>query len=145
MLKATSLKGLTKKYGAILLLIAPFGISDAAAKEDLAGFDEFRASCASCHGIDGKGRGPLRKHLTIKPADLTVLAKNNNGQYPFKKVMETIDGRAGVSVHGESAMPVWGQRYREEAGLEIHFVDYERVIRGRILELVYYIQKIQEK
>ena len=145
MFKVYSLKEITRKYGVMLLLITPLTISDAAAEEDVAGLEEFRASCASCHGIDGKGHGPLRKHLTIKPSDLTVLAKNNNGQYPFKKVMKTIDGRAGILVHGESAMPVWGQRYREEAGLEIHFVDYERVIRGRILELVYYIQNIQEK
>ena len=31
----------------------------------------FRLYCASCHGEDGEGNGPVAKFLTIEPADLT--------------------------------------------------------------------------
>jgi len=110
------------------------------------GSDEYRISCLNCHGEGGKGDGPMMELLTKKPSDLTVLAKNNEGEYPFVKVYQTIDGRVTVPGHGTRAMPIWGARYAEE--------DYERygtafgaedVVRGRILQLVYYIQSLQEK
>ena len=56
-----------------------------------------------------------------------------------------VDGRIAVPGHGDRDMPIWGARYSEE--------DYERygtafgaedVVRGRILQLVYYIQMLQE-
>ena len=37
---------------------------------------EYQSSCAACHGINGKGDGPVSKELKTPPADLTVLAKN---------------------------------------------------------------------
>jgi mono/diheme cytochrome c family protein len=110
------------------------------------GSDEYRISCLNCHGEGGKGDGPMMELLTKKPSDLTVLAKNNGGEYPFVKVYQMIDGRVAVPGHGERAMPIWGARYAEE--------DYERygtafggedVVRGRILQLVYYVQSLQEK
>ena len=110
------------------------------------GSDEYRVSCLNCHGEGGKGDGPMMDLLTKKPSDLTVLAKNNGGEYPFVKVYQTIDGRVTVPGHGTRDMPIWGARYAEE--------DYERygtafgaedVVRGRILQLVYFIQSLQQK
>ena len=110
------------------------------------GSDEYRVSCLNCHGEGGNGDGPMMDLLTKKPSDLTVLAKNNGGEYPFVKVYQTIDGRVTVPGHGTREMPIWGARYAEE--------DYERygtafgaedVVRGRILQLVYYVQSLQEK
>ena len=42
---------------------------------------EFLSKCAECHGSDGKGAGRLGRELKIKPADLTGLAKRNNGVF----------------------------------------------------------------
>ena len=124
------------------------------AEDDTIGSDEYRISCLSCHGVGGRGDGPLARFLTVKPTDLTSLAKNNGGQYPqlkagqypFLQVYQVIDGRATVEVHGERAMPVWGNRYLAEqpGGVSSFGGDYEKMVRGRILELVYYIQSIQE-
>ncbi len=109
------------------------------------GSDEYRISCQNCHGEGGKGDGPMMELLTKKPSDLTTLAKNNEGEYPFVKIYQMIDGRVAVPGHGDREMPIWGARYAEE--------DYERygtafgaedVVRGRILQLVYYIQSLQE-
>ena len=110
------------------------------------GSDEYRVSCLHCHGEGGTGDGPMMELLTKKPSDLTVLAKNNGGDYPFVRVYQTIDGRLTVPGHGTREMPIWGARYAEE--------DYERygtafgaedVVRGRILQLVYFIQSLQQK
>ena len=87
---------------------------------------------------------------TKKPTDLTAVAKNNGGQYPgikagtypFLRIFQIIDGRTVVSGHGDRAMPVWGNRYQVTdlgpAGT------HEREVRARIIELVYYIQAIQQ-
>ncbi|MGY4318598.1 c-type cytochrome [Bradyrhizobium sp. JR3.5] len=83
---------------------------------------EFQASCASCHGVDGKGRGPVAEQLKVPPADLTALAKNNNGVFPITAVYEAIDGRRTISAHGTHEMPIWGERYNPVKSLP-HIVD----------------------
>ena len=38
-----------------------------------AGFNDYIDSCASCHGIDGKGNGPMSDKLIYQPKNLTLL------------------------------------------------------------------------
>lgn len=73
----------------------------------------YRRYCASCHGLLGRGDGPVAEHLTPKPPDLTKL-KERYGRYPLDEVMQAIDGRRTIRAHGESAMPVWGEVFEEE-------------------------------
>ena len=75
---------------------------------------EYQSSCAPCHGKDGKGNGPVSAGLKVPPPDLTVLAKKNNGVFPFNSVYEIIDGRKSVIAHGTRDMPIWGDRYMPE-------------------------------
>ncbi len=107
---------------------------------------EFRNSCASCHGDDGRGAGFLtRVFRGVEPGDLTQLSKTNGGVFPLERVFEVIDGRLEVAAHGERQMPVWGDRYMTESMMMLGpgpMNDY--VVRHRVLELVYYIQSIQE-
>lgn len=153
MLNLIQLNNITKKYRPVLFISASLIISHAFAEDSPIGSDEYRASCASCHGVNGKGDGPVAEFLMPKPADLTVLAKNNHGlypslntgSYPFQRVFQVIDGRTLVSGHGDRAMPVWGIRYKMEIDDKYGPMGAEKFIRGRILELVYYIQSIQEK
>ena len=116
----------------------------AQAEEDTIGSDEYRISCLNCHGVGGRGDGPLAKFLTVKPTDLTSLAKNNGGEYPYLKVFLMIDGREDVAAHGERSMPVWGNRYRKDAEHVYGPFGGEEVVHGRILELVYYIHSLQQ-
>ncbi len=78
--------------------------------------------CASCHGRGGRGDGPLADGLTVRPRDLTTLARENGGAYPETLVYQVVDGRGVVSFHGPREMPVWGRRFaaegRDEAGIE---------------------------
>lgn len=116
--------------------------------EVAAGAAEYKIACYQCHGESGKGDGPIAQFLTIKPADLTQLAKKNNGKFPFLDVFQTIDGRAVIKAHGEGPMPIWGDRYTAQSpatGVEPYrSYTAEPFVRARILELTYYIQSIQQ-
>ena len=117
----------------------------ASAQHVTIGVIEFRMSCAVCHGKDARGDGPLAHVLTVKPTDLTNLSKRNKGQFPSEAVVETIDGRTQISAHGTREMPVWGTRYEAEVGRQYGPYGSETVVKTRILELVHYLQSIQEK
>jgi len=77
------------------------------------GKTQFLAHCAGCHGADAKGDGPQGVSLTIKPADLTLLAKHNNGVFAPGLVYQIIDGRHVQVNHRDAEMPVWGCRHQE--------------------------------
>jgi mono/diheme cytochrome c family protein len=73
----------------------------------------FRAYCADCHGVDGKGNGPVAAVLKIMPPDLTTLTQRNQGKFPYDRVFKTISGEAKVAPHGTREMPVWGPVFRQ--------------------------------
>ena len=95
-----------------LLLVGMTATINAA--EQNTGKQYFTKYCSSCHGLDGKGDGPVSRDLTTKPSDLTVIAKNNGGRFPLDDVMATIDGRRFVRAHDDRDMPVWGEIFYEE-------------------------------
>ncbi len=107
---------------------------------------EFEASCASCHGVDGKGRGPIVDLLRRSPPDLTQLARKNGGILPVARMYEVIDG-TGVPAHGSRDMPIWGQAYRIRDAEYYGEVPYnaEGLVRARILSLAEYISRLQVK
>jgi len=73
-----------------------------------------------------------------------MLTKNNAGEYPFMRLYQMIDGRADVSGHGERAMPIWGDRYTKQDIERYGSFGAEDVVQARILQLVFYIQAIQQ-
>lgn len=96
--------------------------------------------CGACHGPAGKGDGIAGSLMQPKPTDLTQIAKANGGQFPFQKVAGQIDGSATVRAHGDSAMPVWGETFRQEAGWEMS----RRVeVQGKILLITEHLRSIQ--
>ena len=116
--------------------------------EENPGRNEFLQSCASCHGVSGKGDGPIAKSLSPRPSDLTRLSEANNGVFPVSRVHEIIDGRIERLVHGTRDMPVWGERYMREmiSPESPGFVSKEwaeAMVRRRILALVEYISTLQ--
>ena len=108
---------------------------------------EFEVHCAMCHGMDAKAKGPQDSSLKVAPPDLTLLAKRNAGVFPTDRVTAVIDGRAEIASHGSREMPVWGDRYSVH-GAE-HFAgspyEQEAFIRGRVLILVDYLSRIQQR
>lgn len=135
---------------ATLLLIATssYGTIALAQKETVdIGKQEFEVHCAICHGVDAKGHGIYASNLKVAPIDLTSIARNNAGVFPADRIIGVIDGRAQIASHGPRNMPIWGDRYAITA-VE-HFAgspyDQEAFIRGRVLILVDYLRRIQQK
>jgi mono/diheme cytochrome c family protein len=106
----------------------------------VAGEDLFRFYCATCHGRDGKGNGPVASALRSQPPDLTRLVRQHGGQFPQQRVEACIayDGTGRMASHGSSEMPVWGPIFR---GLESSDV----LTEVRVANLVRYIESIQAK
>jgi mono/diheme cytochrome c family protein len=101
----------------------------------------FERYCSACHGIDGRGQGPVAPALRTPPADLTQIAKRRGGQFPVAEIAAHIDGRADVRAHGSRDMPVWGERFSEQVGGGSLG---EEVVRGNLLILVQYLQSLQQ-
>ena len=107
--------------------------------ESLVGSDLFSSYCASCHGADGKGRGPVASVLKVPPADLTTLARRNGGKYPSALVRDTLYGARipnPSAAHGTSEMPLWGSIFKQ---LDVK----ESVAKVRVDNLVKYLESIQ--
>lgn len=103
---------------------------------------EYQNSCAVCHGVDGKGQGPMGRFLIVRPSDLTLLSKKNSGTFPFWQTYRAIDGRDAIRGHGTREMPLWGDRFRSQAGG--NDTGSRAQAAGRLLALVFYLQHIQE-
>jgi mono/diheme cytochrome c family protein len=110
---------------------------------DEAGQQEYMVACAICHGETGMGDGPFAPLLNITTPNLTTLAQGNDGVFPFLDVLMVVDGRTGVRAHGDSAMPIWGQRFAASAA-ESGVYGSELEVRGRLLALVSYLESIQQ-
>lgn len=102
------------------------------------GPDLFRAHCAACHGSDARGDGPLAVALKTKVADLTMLAKNNGGQFPIARVRKIVMGDDVLASHGSREMPVWGPIFHQIESDQ----DFGNV---RLKNLVAYLESIQRK
>ena len=119
-----------------LPVIAVALIAGACASEKyLSGPDAYEKFCASCPGVTGKGDGPIAIDLKPTPHDLTLLAKWNQGVFPYHEVYEIIDGRAEVRTHGTGQMPVWGEQFAVDSPYS------HEVVR----ELALYLAGIQAK
>jgi hypothetical protein len=119
---------------------------------------EYSSACSACHGADGKGSGPLAAELKTKPADLTALAKKNGGVFPLSAVYAVVDGRTPIGSHGTREMPIWGQRFapspfssnqtfipKPTDSPVLMTYDPEIIIRLRILAVIDYLSRIQQK
>ncbi|MGI9227955.1 MAG: c-type cytochrome [Gammaproteobacteria bacterium] len=145
-------KILTNLVPMFLVFLIIFNVTNASEINELSEMDdliiegqkEFQERCAICHGEEGKGDGPYSFALVFKPSDLTKLLLENEGQFPFLETYLIIDGREMVKYHGTRLMPIWGDRYRQESWSAVSPEYANTLVRGRILELLFYIYSIQE-
>ena len=104
----------------------------------------YKKYCTTCHGVGGQGDGPKAPSLKILPANLTLLSKNNGGEFPFWETYRVIDGRDQIFTHGPRDMPVWGVWFQipdNEGSTETEWADQ---VRGRLWQLLTYLKTIQE-
>jgi mono/diheme cytochrome c family protein len=110
----------------------------APAPYDVSGAYMFRTYCAACHGVDGKGGGPVAPAFRHAPPDLTLIAQRNHGEFPAFRMTHIIDGEEVIEAHGSREMPVWGDYFRDNAGRD------EALIKLREHNLTEYIRSIQK-
>ena len=138
---------------AVLLAAVAAPITMAAAEEDekaaqtvkvFKGKVTFRIYCSNCHGESGRGDGNLAELLSVRPADLTAIARNNGGEFPTGLIVKLVDGRETVKGHGLKEMPVWGDAFQKS--LQPTWTDEsdEDRARRKIEEVVAFVESIQE-
>jgi mono/diheme cytochrome c family protein len=95
--------------------------------------------CAPCHGVDGRGQGPVSSALKTPPMDLTVLARNNHGKFPDAHIANVLQYGVDMPSHGSAEMPVWGPIL----GNMNHTNPQERMLR--VSNLSRYLETMQVK
>lgn len=103
-----------------------------------AGQETFRTYCASCHGLDAKGTGPVAAVLRYKPSDLTQLSKRNGGKFPAAVVENALNDNHLIPAHGSREMPIWSDAFRSTNR-------DEALVKIKIHNLVLYLESLQEK
>jgi mono/diheme cytochrome c family protein len=99
----------------------------------------FRAYCASCHGLDGKGVGPMTEWLKIVSPDLTRIGMREGGAFPLTRIQRVISGEASLAAgHGSREMPVWGPVFSEIS-------NDQDLGKMRIYNLAKFIESIQAR
>ena len=102
----------------------------------------FAENCAACHGMTGKGDGPIARDLGRVPADLTQLSKWDEG-FDRARVLSVIDGytRAQKGVH---RMPEFGAILTgETVPVDLGNGEMSPVTRP-LAALLFYLESIQE-
>jgi mono/diheme cytochrome c family protein len=127
-------------YGFLACCLTPaWGASPVPLIDSIQGDQLYKAYCASCHGLAGKGNGPMAAWLKVPPPDLTRIAARNDGKFPLARVDRIISGEETLaSGHGTRLMPVWGPVFSQVTRDQ----DLGRV---RIDNLARYLRDIQSK
>lgn len=113
---------------------------DAVTLEDYSGEEIFDRFCASCHGAQARGDGPVSRSMNVAVPDLTTIGARY-GEFPAALIRDVIDGRGiDMRAHGTRTMPVWGYEFWVEEGGD---VNAQRAVRGAINKLVEYLESLQ--
>ena len=101
----------------------------------------YQERCASCHGVNGKGDGPVAAALAVPPSDLTTIARRAGGAFPAVRVAQMITYGSNVPAHGTQTMPVWGKVFSTEAGRGRRGALHSR---RAVMQLMRYLAGIQQ-
>ncbi len=100
----------------------------------------FQLHCASCHGEDARGNGPVAEFINVKVPDLTQISAAHGGNFPDDEIFRIIDGQAEMPAHGSRHMPVWGYEFfGQEADDEAAHAEATEKVKA----LVNYVRKLQ--
>jgi mono/diheme cytochrome c family protein len=126
----------------LTLVLAAWPLA-APAQDTAEGAVLYMQRCATCHGAEAQGNGPMAPALLVQPKDLTRLAAANDGVFPLLRVIRRIDGRDPLVSHG-SDMPVYGELF-EGDDTALKLPTGQPVMTSRaIADLVVFLQAIQD-
>jgi mono/diheme cytochrome c family protein len=95
--------------------------------------------CVSCHGLTGKGDGPLAGDLRVPVPALTTLTARNAGSFPYDRVVRIVESGETLRGHGNADMPAWGDAFKKTKGTE------EKSVEAAVRNLAEYLRSIQAK
>jgi mono/diheme cytochrome c family protein len=100
----------------------------------------FRNYCAPCHGLDGRGKGPVSGALRDVVPDLTTLSERHGNTFPVAHVRNTImfGNDEVMRAHGSEQMPIWGPVFHE--------IEFDQDLGNvRLENVTKYLESIQRK
>ncbi len=100
----------------------------------------FALNCATCHGLEARGYGPMAEILAISPPDLTLLA--GDGAFPMADVVRRIDGRDMILAHG-GPMPIFGHILEDRSAVVEDAEGTPVFTSQTVLDLGAYLASIQ--
>lgn len=132
----------SKSILALTLVLCAASTAGAGSRDVAQGRTFYLRYCASCHGENGNGRGPMASSLKQQPADLRMLGEKYGNPLRVKELAKFIDGREYVAAHGSREMPVWGERF-----YDIWSAQGSKAgnLQDRIRKIVLYLRTIQIK
>lgn len=126
----------------VLAVLLAFSSPVSAQDADI-GRAHYMTHCATCHGMEGHGDGPMAGAMILKPVNLTELQAANGGTFPLERVIKRIDGRDPLVSHG-SPMPVYGDYFEGAYDVPMKLASGQPVLASQpVVDLVAYIMEIQ--
>lgn len=125
------------------LLMVPFLVVGTSVEAQSEGELLFRQNCVSCHGVTGRGDGPLSARLGTAPADLTQIAARRDGVWPMLEVMSILDGYLKATNPRED-MPIIDDL------LDNDMVEFDTgnglptLVPIKLIEVVNYLESLQD-
>lgn len=136
-----ALAAATATASMLMALAAPAGSA-----QDYSGFTGaqlYTRFCASCHGAQGRGDGPVAPTLKVEVPDLTRLVRQPGDPFPLEQVRRIVDGREVRAAHGARRMPVWGYEFATAtAGEPDSGAAAAAVLVGRLVDHVRTLQRV---
>ena len=134
---ALAVAGLSAQQSSSNKVVIP--VSKASASD---GKQMFMNFCAPCHGLDGRGQGPVAASLKQQPANLALLSKKNGGKFPEAHIVSVLQFGSANPAHGTAQMPIWGPMLGKMDSASMSASDARSL---RISNLVLYLRSLQEK
>jgi hypothetical protein len=149
----TSQMGLIRGPGmeSVRILLCALGLSIGALDQAICDPLQFGQAlyiehCAACHGVSGDATQTTQLGARTHASDLTVLSRENGGEFPQSYVSAVIFGQESRGSHTSSGMPIWGALFEEELDpLSGRGVDSELLVRFRVAALVDYVHHLQKE
>jgi mono/diheme cytochrome c family protein len=126
------------------LVAAALIATPALAQDPAAGAAIYLENCATCHGREATGNGPMAPVLLVQPSDLTTLTSRHGGAFPVTRVVMRIDGRDPLVSHG-SDMPIYGEFFEgvQDVALKAE-TGQPMLVSEPVADLVAFLQEIQQ-
>ena len=126
-----------------LILLAPLLVIGPSLEASDPGRVLYMENCVPCHGVSGKGDGPIALRLETRPADLTKIAERRDGVWPMLEIMAILDGYSRNTLPRED-MPVF------ENFLDNEMTEFDTgngvptLVPTKLLDIAYYLESLQD-